>query len=93
MKNIDNKIQLNWQDEDGDANKDVDHYEIYWLEDDQAYYQYLNRTKGKEKTYPTNHDWSEANVNTYIVEAILTGGNSNRTFFSQPTFYDGGGGN
>jgi hypothetical protein len=32
----------------------------------------------------TNHSWQDADVNIYIVEEILTSGNT--TFFSEQTF-------
>ncbi len=83
--NLNNQIQLTWTDPTGDANQDVDHYEIYWRPDTQPYYQLLGSTTGMIKTYLTPQPWTDVPNNLYVVKAILKDNSS--TVMSDPTFY------
>ena len=77
-------VQLDWQDQAGDANHDVQYYEVYWKHDFEPYLQFLG--KAFEKFFQTNHSWAEAIENTYVVKAQLT--NNRSTFFSPPAWVD-----
>ncbi len=83
LSNVANKIQLTWQDNTGDANQDIDHYEIYYKPDSKPYMRLL--TQIKTKKYLTKHDWQDATTNTYAVRAILKNGAS--TFLSPLAFF------
>src|SRR3989339_1524368 len=84
MTEVNNQIQLSWQDPAGYDHEDVDHYIVYWRPETQPYFQFLANVWSK--TYLTPHPWSDAAQNVYVVKAVLKG--NQETVFSDPTFYD-----
>lgn len=80
MTNFNGNAQLIWQDQTGDAQHDVDHYNIYWQQMGTPYYTLLGTSK--QKTYLSKLTWAQATQGTVAVAAVLKSGAT--TAYSEP---------
>lgn len=84
LQNNQGNIEVTWTDPVGDADKDVDHYEVYVKSDISPIF--VDLGSEKDKYFTTGDEWVNVAKYTYAVKAVLSNGSS--TVFSGLSFYD-----